>query len=102
VAAVKVAPYFTTVLLYFSGPLGSLMPALLSVENCVPLKPLLRGVSDVSHIHYPSCTDSIKPSVQLSCNFVVINASEGSLCFQIFNLALKVKISVGYFFYYVL
>jgi hypothetical protein len=31
-----------------------------------------------------TCTDSIKPSLQFLCNFVVINASEGSLCFQIF------------------
>jgi hypothetical protein len=31
------------------------------------------------------CTDSIKPSMQFSYNFVVINASEGSLCFQIFK-----------------
>jgi hypothetical protein len=30
--------------------------------------------------------DSIKPSLQFSCNFVVINASEGSLCFQIFYI----------------
>jgi hypothetical protein len=45
---------------------------------------LLGGVRDVSHIHYPSWTDSIKPSLQFSCNFVVINASEGLLCFQIF------------------
>jgi hypothetical protein len=43
-----------------------------------------RGVRDVARIHYPSCTDSIKPSLQFSCYFVVINASEGSLCFQIF------------------
>jgi hypothetical protein len=42
------------------------------------------GVRDVARIHYSSCTDSIKPSLQLSCYFVVINASEGSLCFQIF------------------
>jgi hypothetical protein len=34
-------------------------------------------------IHYPSYTDSIKLSLQLSCKIVVINASEGSLCFQI-------------------
>jgi hypothetical protein len=61
-----------------------LMPALLSVENWVPLKPVLGGVRDVALIPYPSCTDSIKPSLQFSCNFVVINASEGSLCFQIF------------------
>jgi hypothetical protein len=29
---------------------------------------------------------SIKRSLQFSCNFVVINASEGSLCFEIFLL----------------
>jgi hypothetical protein len=45
-----------------------------------------RGVRDVARINYPSCTDSIKPSLQFSCNFVVINASDGSLCFQIFIL----------------
>jgi hypothetical protein len=44
-----------------------------------PLKPVLGGVRDVAPIHYPSCTDSIKPSLQFLCNFVVINASEGSL-----------------------
>jgi hypothetical protein len=60
------------------------MPALLSVENWVPLKPVLGGVRDVALNKYPSCTDSIKPSQQFLCNFVVINASEGSLCFQIF------------------
>jgi hypothetical protein len=57
----------------------------LSVENWGPLKPVLGGVRDVALIHYPSCTDSINPSLQFLCNFVVINASEGSLCFQIFN-----------------
>jgi hypothetical protein len=77
---------FTSVLLYFSGPSGSLMPALLSVENWVPLKPVLGGVRDVTRIHYPSCTDSIQPSLKFSCNFVVINASDGSLCLQIFIL----------------
>jgi hypothetical protein len=68
----------------FSGPSGSLMPALISVENWVPLKLVLWGVRDVALIHYPSCSDSIKPSVQLLCYFVVINASEGSLCFRNF------------------
>jgi hypothetical protein len=68
----------------FSGPSGSLMSALLCVENWVPLKPLLADVRDVARNHYPSCTDSIKSSLKFSCNFVVINASEGSLCFQIF------------------
>jgi hypothetical protein len=64
----------------------SLKPALLSVENWVPLKPVLGGVRDVAHIYYPPCADSIKRSLQFSCNFVGINASEGSLCFQIFIL----------------
>jgi hypothetical protein len=57
------------------------MPALLSVANWV--QPMLGGVWDVALIHYPSCTDSIKPSLQCSCNFVVIYGSEGSLSFQI-------------------
>jgi hypothetical protein len=74
-------------LLYFSGSSGSLMPALLSVENWVPLKPVLGGVA---LIHYPSCTDSIKPSLQFLCNFVMINASERSLCFQIFIIISKI------------
>jgi hypothetical protein len=38
-----------------------------------------------AHIHYLS-TDSIKPSLQFSCNFVVINASEGPHCYQFFIL----------------
>jgi hypothetical protein len=68
----------------YSGPSGSgsLMPTLLSVENWVPLKPVLGGVRAVALIHYPSCTDSIKPSLQFSSNFVAINASE----YQIFIL----------------
>jgi hypothetical protein len=82
-AGVKHVLHFSVV--YFSGSSGSLMPAQLSVENWVPLKPVLGVVRDVAFIHYPSCTDSIKPSLQFSCNFVVINASEGSLCFQIFR-----------------
>jgi hypothetical protein len=54
-------------------------------------------VRDVALIHYPSCTDSIKPSLQFLCYFVVINASEGSLCFQnlerLQNLELRMTIS---------
>jgi hypothetical protein len=42
----KVAPYFTSVLLYFTGSSGSLSPELLSAENCVPLNPVLAGVRD--------------------------------------------------------
>jgi hypothetical protein len=46
---------------------------------------MLGGMRDVALIIIiPSYTDSIKPSLQCSCNFVVINASEGSLCFQSF------------------
>jgi hypothetical protein len=67
--------YFTSVLLYLSGLLGSLMPALLSVEKWVPLKPVLGSVRDVARIHYPSGTDSIKSNLQLSCNVTVIIAS---------------------------
>jgi hypothetical protein len=36
------------------------------------LRPVLRGVRDAARIHNPSCTDSIKPSLQFSCNFVVL------------------------------
>jgi hypothetical protein len=78
--------YFTSVMLNFSESSGSLLPARLSVKNGVPLKPVLGGVRDVALIHYPSCTDTIKPRLQFSCNFVVINASKGSLCFQIFTV----------------
>jgi hypothetical protein len=39
-----------------------------------------------------SCTDSIKPSLQFLCNFVVINASEGSHCFQNFKHSGMTKI----------
>jgi hypothetical protein len=49
----KVAPYFTSVLIYFSGPLESLMTAQLSVENRVTLKPVLENVRDVALIYYP-------------------------------------------------
>jgi hypothetical protein len=94
VPAVKSCPVLHFSVVIFSGPSGSLMPALLSVENWVPLKPVLGGVRDVALIHYHSCTDSIKPSLQFSCNFVVINAFEGSLCFQNFVLDLVVKINI--------
>jgi hypothetical protein len=82
VAAVKCCPVLHFSVVIFSGPSGSLMPAPLSVENWVPLKPVLGGVRVVAFIHYLSCTDSIKPSLQFLCNFVGINASEGSLCFR--------------------
>jgi hypothetical protein len=78
--------------LYFAGPSGALMPAVLSVENWVPLKPELGGVRDVALNHYPSLTHSNKPNLQFICNFVVINASEGSLSFQIFVISLPATI----------
>jgi hypothetical protein len=65
---------------------GSLMSALLSVENWVPLKPVLGGVKENALIHYHPCTDLIKPSLQFSYNFVVMSASERSLGFQTFIL----------------
>jgi hypothetical protein len=74
----------TSVLLYFFGPSGSLMPSLLSAAQAGA-----GGVRDVALIHYPSCTNSIKPGLQFLRNIVVINASEGSLCFQIFILSNK-------------
>jgi hypothetical protein len=46
--------------------------------KCWKLSTTQAGVRDLALIHYPSCTDSIKPSLQFSRNFVVINASEGS------------------------
>jgi hypothetical protein len=74
------------VLLYFSGFSGSLMPALWGVANLGTIKSVLGGGRDVAH--YLSCTDPIKLSLQFLCNFVVINASEGSLCFQILRTLL--------------
>jgi hypothetical protein len=83
-AAIKSYPILLISVVIFSGPSVSLMPALLSFENLVPLKQVLGDVKDVSLVHYPSCTDSIKQSLLFSCNFFVINASEGFICFQYF------------------
>jgi hypothetical protein len=41
--------------------------------------PVLGGVRYVGLFHYPSCTDSIKRSLQFMYNFAELNASEGSL-----------------------
>jgi hypothetical protein len=38
-----------------------------------------KGREDVALFNYFSCTDSIKPNLQFSCNFDDFNASEGSL-----------------------
>jgi hypothetical protein len=67
-AAVKSFPYFTSVLLYFSCLSGSLIPALLITDQADT-----RGVRDVAPFNYHSCTDTIKPSLLCSCNFVAIN-----------------------------
>jgi hypothetical protein len=83
IKAVKSCPVLHFSVVTFSGPSGSLMPALFGVENWVPLKPVLAGVRDVALLHYPSCIDSNKQRLQFCCNIVVINASEISLCFQI-------------------
>jgi hypothetical protein len=48
------------------------MPVLLSVENLVPLKPVLGGVRDVALFHYLSFTDSVKLSLQFSWHFAVL------------------------------
>jgi hypothetical protein len=49
-----------------------------SVENWVPLKPVLGGMNDVAIFLYPSCADSVKSSLQFSFDFDVIIAPEGS------------------------
>jgi hypothetical protein len=64
----------------FTATTQHLTPAVVKYKNLETKWSLGR---DVVHFHYPSCTDSIKPSLQFSCNFVVINASEVSLCSQI-------------------
>jgi hypothetical protein len=59
---------------------------LLSVENWVPLKPVPGGVRDVVLIHYPSCTDSIKPSLQFSCMFCLLMLSRDHFVSRFFRL----------------
>jgi hypothetical protein len=54
-------------------------------------------VRDVALIHCSSCTDSIKPSLQFLCYFVVINASEGSLCFQNYVILLWLMLPRDHF-----
>jgi hypothetical protein len=65
VAAVKSCPVLHFSVDIFSGLSGSLMPAQLSVENWIQLKPVLGGLRDIALIYYPSCTNII-------CNFYVI------------------------------
>jgi hypothetical protein len=82
---------FTSLLLYFFGPSRSLVTAILSVEIWVPFKPVLGDVRNVAHFNYLSCKDSIKPSLQFSFNFVVINASEGSPFYKMFLIVSNLR-----------
>jgi hypothetical protein len=66
------------------GPSGPLILTLESVEYWVPPKPVLWDVRNVALFHHPSFTDSIKPSLQFLCNFIVVEASEGSHFIQVF------------------
>jgi hypothetical protein len=83
-AAVKgcPVPHFSIVIFFWS--FGIIDASTIKCWELSTAQAGARGVRDVARIHYPSCTDSIKPNLQFCCNFVVINASEGSLCFQIF------------------
>jgi hypothetical protein len=69
------ATYFTSLLLHLSCPSRSFIPALLRVVNCLPVKPVLDGVSDVALFHSPTCTDLKKPGLQCSGNFDDYKAS---------------------------
>jgi hypothetical protein len=48
------------------------------------------------HLFIIPHVDSIKPSLQFLCYFVVINASEGSLCFQNFVQEKVARMLVGF------
>jgi hypothetical protein len=63
----------------------SLPDASTIVENWVLLKPVLGGVRDVALIHYPHAQTQSNQVCNFHVIFVVINASEGSICFQIFS-----------------
>jgi hypothetical protein len=67
------------------------------VTRKAPLKPVQEGVSDVAPFHYPSRTDSIKASLQFSCNFAVFNAFEGSLFSKHLYI---IKVTVIYLLYF--
>jgi hypothetical protein len=75
VAAVKSWPYFTLMLLYISGPHE--LKIEYSSSRCQGT------LGKLQLFHCPSCSDSIKPSLQFLYNFVVIDASERSLFLQI-------------------
>jgi hypothetical protein len=81
VAAVKSCPVLhfsvTVVILFWS--FGIIESITFSVEYWVLLNPGLGVVRDDALFHYFLCTDSIKRSLQVSCNFAVFNASEVSL-----------------------
>jgi hypothetical protein len=66
------APYFTSVLFCWFFEFSTFKCLVLSTAQAGA-----RGVRDVAFFHYSSCTYSIKPSLQLLCNFAVFNASKG-------------------------
>jgi hypothetical protein len=80
VAAVKIALYSTSVLIYFMIiDAGTIKYSELNTAQAGAV-----GVRYVALINYPSCTDSIKSTLVFSCKFVVVNASKGSGYFQNF------------------
>jgi hypothetical protein len=86
VAAVKRCPVLHFSVVIFIWSFGIIDA---STIKCWELKTAQAGAAGCEGcctLHCLSCTDSIKPSLQFSCNYdnVVINVSEGSLSFQIF------------------
>jgi hypothetical protein len=71
------------------------LAALLSIQNWVPFKPVLEGWK-MTRFHYPSCTGSIKQSLQFSCDYVVINAAKRSSDFQSSKLIIVTRISINF------
>jgi hypothetical protein len=76
----EAALYFTPVCF---SPFGIIQNSTFKCRNWVLIKPVLGVVRDVALLQYQSSIDSIKPCLQCLCNFAVITASEGLLCFQI-------------------
>jgi hypothetical protein len=84
VAAVKRCPvlHFSVVIFFWS--FGIIDASTIKCWKLSTAQAGARGRVGCCTIHLSTCADSIKPSVKFSCNFVVINASEGSSCFKIF------------------
>jgi hypothetical protein len=81
--------HFSVVIFFWS--FGIIDASTIIVEKWVPLKPVLEGGRDVVRFHYPSCTDSIKPSLQLSWYFVVINVPRDHFVSSFFLEVMKRK-----------